>query len=250
MITDPAFYAVAVLAVLVLGVAKGGLGGGIGVLGVPLMALYIGPVRAAAILLPLLMAMDAMALRRYWRQWHRRSLVLMVPGALIGTLIGWGTFHLFSVDGLKVLVGAISLGYGVLHFLSGFADANPEPRQAGPVAGTIWGAIAGFTSFGVHAGGPPTYAFLLPQQLNRTTFQATVVAFFFVVNWSKVAPYALLGQLDLSNLATSAVLLPVVPLGIWLGAWLHERISERWFFRVIYASLILIGLRLMFDGLA
>lgn len=247
LITDPAFYLTAALAVLVLGVAKGGLGGGIGVIGVPLISLTIGPVRAAAILLPLLMVMDAMALRNYWRRWHLDSMRMLLPGAFLGTLVGWLTFELFSADSLRVLIGAIALYYGANHFVAN-RDSKPA-RVAGWFAGTGWGALAGFTSFGIHAGGPPAYAFLLPQKLDRTTFQATLVAFFFLVNWSKVLPYLLLGQLDASNLATSAVLLPLAPVGVMLGAWLHTRVNEALFFNVVYASLILVGGKLVWDGL-
>lgn len=247
LITDPWFYVSAALAVLVLGVAKGGLGGGIGVIGVPLMALTIGPIRAAAILLPLLMVMDALALRRYWRRWHSNSLRMMLPGALAGTLIGWLTFELFSADTLRVLIGSIALYYAGGHFLS--RAGNKPARTAGWFAGTGWGALAGFTSFGIHAGGPPAYAFLLPQKLDRTTFQATLIAFFFLVNWSKVLPYLLLGQLDVANIATSAVLLPLAPLGVMLGGWLHTRVNEAVFFHVVYASLLLVGGKLVWDGL-
>lgn len=232
---------------LVIGVAKGGLGGGIGVIGVPLMALTIGPIRAAAILLPLLMVMDALALRRYWRRWHFDSMRMLLPGALVGTLVGWLTFELFSADALRVLIGTIALYYAANHFVS--RNGDKPTRVASWFAGTGWGALAGFTSFGIHAGGPPAYAFLLPQKLDRTTFQATLVAFFFLVNWSKVLPYVLLGQLDVSNLATSAVLLPLAPLGVMLGAWLHTRVNEALFFNVVYASLLVVGGKLVWDGL-
>ncbi len=172
---------------------------------------------------------------------------MLLPGAFLGTAVGWQTFELFSADSLRVLIGSIALYYGASHFVS--RSSGRPARAAGWFAGTAWGAIAGFTSFGIHAGGPPAYAFLLPQKLDRTTFQATLVAFFFLVNWSKVVPYLLLGQLDVSNLATSAVLLPLAPVGVMLGAWLHTRVNEALFFSVVYASLIVVGGKLVWDGL-
>ena len=114
----------------------------------------------------------------------------------------------------------------------------------------MWSTLAGFTSFSVHAGGPPLHIYLLSQQLDKTTFQATTVAFFFGINWLKIGPYAWLGQLDGSNLATSLVLAPLAPIGILLGARLHHRIDEMAFFRVVYASLVVLGLKLIHDGLA
>jgi hypothetical protein len=246
MIDDPWFYATAVMAVLILGIAKGGLAGGIGLVAVPLMSLTIEPARAAAILLPILMLMDMAALRSYWGQWDRRSLVTMVPGAGIGTVIGFATFEFLSPDDLKVMVGVIAFVFALRWWL---IRTQGPPREASLRRGTLWSTLAGFTSFSVHAGGPPLHIYLLSQRLDKTTFQATTVAFFFGVNWLKIGPYFWLGQLDGSNLATSLVLVPLAPIGIMLGARLHHRIDETVFFRVVYASLLILGIRLIYDGL-
>ena len=66
MLTDPAFYLVSVPAVLLYGIAKGGFGGAVAVLSVPLMALVMSPTQAAAVLLPILVVMDAFVVRTYW----------------------------------------------------------------------------------------------------------------------------------------------------------------------------------------
>ena len=65
LITDPLFYAAAIPAVLLFGISKGGFGGGLGTAAVPLMALVISPVQAAAILLPILCLMDLVALWKF-----------------------------------------------------------------------------------------------------------------------------------------------------------------------------------------
>jgi uncharacterized protein len=246
MVTDPWFYATAIVAVLIVGVAKGGLAGGIGIVGVPLLALTIGPIRAAAIMLPILMLMDVFALRAWWGRWDNANLRTMIPGAVLGTLIGYATFQLLSADAMRVLVGVIALGYALNWF---FARGRSTAKPASLGRGTFWSTLSGFTSFSVHAGGPPIQVYLLSQQLDKGVFQATSVVFFFIVNWLKLGPYALLGQLNLANLSTSLVLAPLAPLGIWLGAALHARIDERLFYRVIYASLVLIGGKLIYDGL-
>ncbi|NJN51779.1 MAG: sulfite exporter TauE/SafE family protein [Gammaproteobacteria bacterium] len=247
MIELPLFYLTAIPAVLIVGIAKGGLAGGIGVVGVPLMALTIGPVRAAAIMLPVLMVMDAFALRAWWQRWDPANLRVLLPGAVMGTGIGWATFRYLSADALRVLIGGIALGYAALWF----ARRGPaRVRPASRMRGTFWSTLSGFTSFGVHAGGPPIHVYLLSQQLDKASFQGTTVAFFFVVNWLKVGPYALLGQFDSTNLATALVLAPLAPIGIALGAWLHHRINETVFFRIVYASLALIGTKLIYDGLS
>jgi hypothetical protein len=246
VIDDPWFYATAVAAVLLLGIAKGGLAGGIGLVAVPLMSLTIEPARAAAILLPILMLMDATALRPWWGKWDGHSLRTTAPGAVLGTLVGLASFGLLSPDSLRVMVGSIALVFALRWWL--VRDSGP-PRAASYVRGAFWSTLAGFTSFSVHAGGPPLHIYLLSQRLDKSTFQATTVAFFSAVNWLKLGPYAWLGQLDGSNLATSLLLAPLAPVGIVLGTWLHHRIDEKIFFRIVYASLIVLGLKLIQDGL-
>lgn len=244
MIDDPRFYLAAAIAVLIAGIAKGGFGGGVAVVGVPLMATIVSPIQAAAVMLPILMVMDMLALRAYWRRWDRRNIQVLLPASLLGTVLGFATFRFFSANGLRALVGVVAVVYAVRHFTQRSPATGSPPHRG---AGVFWGATSGFASFAIHAGGPPLQAYLLPQRLHRTTFQATSVLFFFVVNWSKVGPYAWLGQWDTDNLLTSLVLLPLAPVGIWLGRYLHLRVDDALFFRVVHASLFLIGVKLLYD---
>jgi hypothetical protein len=64
-----AFYPVAVFAILLTGIAKGGFGGGSGGVAVPLMSIYIAPPEAAAIMLPILCAMDLFGVHAYRGLW-------------------------------------------------------------------------------------------------------------------------------------------------------------------------------------
>jgi uncharacterized membrane protein YfcA len=244
---DPAFYVTAIIAVMIVGIAKGGLGSGIGIVGVPLMSLTIAPARAAAIMLPILLTMDAFAMRAWWGRWDRANLRTMIPGGVLGTLIGAGTFRMLSSDALRLLVGGIALAMSFAWFLRRAAPTKQAPSMA---RGTFWSSLAGFTSFSIHAGGPPTQVYLLSQQLDKGRFQGTTVAFFFMLNWMKAPMYAGLGQLDVDNVATSLVLLPLAPFGIWIGGVMHDRVDEQLFYRIIYASLLLIGVKLVYDGLA
>jgi len=246
LINDPQFYLTAVLAVIIIGVAKGGLAGGIGMVGVPLMALTIGPVRAAAIMLPILMVMDLLAVRAYWFKWKNIHLVWLLPGAALGTLAGWLSFQYLSVSLLKLMVGLVAVTYSTSFW---WKRKNADGSEERPLAAVLWGSLSGFTSFSIHAGGPPLHSYLLGRKLDRTEFQATTVAFFFLVNWMKLGPYYLLDQLNFDNLLTSLFLLPLAPLGIYLGTALHQRIKGNTFYKVIYVSLFLIGLKLCWEGI-
>lgn len=247
MVQDPWFYAIAIPAVLVSAVSKGGFGGGLGILTVPAMSLLVAPQQAAAIMLPLLCFMDLFGLWAYWGQWSGPNMRIMLPGALAGIAIGALTFRYLDVAAIKLLIGLIAVGFTLDHWFRG-RKASFAPKRASISRGRFWAAVSGYTSFVAHAGGPPASVYLLPQRLDKTAFVATTVIFFAVVNYVKLVPYAWLGQFERGNLSTSLVLLPLAPLGMWLGIWLHKRVPATLFYRVCYALVFVTGLRLVYDG--
>lgn len=245
-VAEPLFYFAAVPAVLLAGISKGGFGGGLGILAVPLMALFVSPVQAAAIMLPILCLMDIFGLRAYRNAWDRANIAIMLPGALVGILIGTLSFRYLDESLMRLLIGALAIGFTLHHFLLRAAAGPAGPRR---LVGTLAAALAGFTSFVAHAGGPPVQFFLLPQRLDKTLYVGTTVVFFFVVNYVKLLPYGWLGQLSADNLATSLVLAPLAPLGIWLGVRLHRPVGHALFYRICYGMLFVTGLKLLWDGL-
>lgn len=248
MITDSVFYFAAVPAVLLFGIAKGGFGGGLGVLSVPLMALVVSPVQAAAILLPILCLMDLFSLWAYRGKWIWPELYLLLPSSLIGIGIGTWLFDAMSPAIIRLLLGAVAVSFSLHHWIQN-RSRQSAPGNYGAGAGVVAAATSGFTSFLAHAGGPPLTMYLLRRGLNRTEFVATAVVFFTLVNYVKLVPYGWLGQLDASNLSTSLVLAPLAPVGVAIGVWLHRRVSDLVFFRIAYAMLFVVGCKLIYDGL-
>lgn len=246
MIYDPWFYLVAIPAVLIFGLGKGGFGGALGMVSVPLMSLVISPPQAAAILLPILCVMDLLVLRKFWGQWHKENLRIMLPAAVLGVVIGAFSFSFLSESHIRILIGLLALGFALSHWLKG--KERPETKPSF-LAGSFWSALAGFTSFGIHSGGPPVSVYLLPQRLSPAVFLGTAGVFFTLVNYVKLIPYAALGQLSSGNLWTSLVLLPLAPIGVGAGYYLHKRISADQFYRLFYFFLALTGLKLLYDGL-
>jgi uncharacterized membrane protein YfcA len=109
MITDPVFYALAVFAVILIGLSKGGFGGALAMLGVPIVALVIPPIQAAAIFLPILVVMDLAGLYAWHGVYDRRTLLIMLPGAAIGILIGWLTAAYVNDSHIRLIVGVLAL---------------------------------------------------------------------------------------------------------------------------------------------
>jgi uncharacterized membrane protein YfcA len=233
--------------VLITGISKSGFGGGLGVLAVPLLALFVSPFQAAAIMLPILCAMDIINVWVYRKTWDRRNIRILLPASLVGVIAGALTFRYLSDAHIRIIVGAIALVFSMLFF---FRRDGGERRGPDVLRGSFWGLIAGFVSFGVHAGAPPTNVYLLPQRLDKTVFVGTLVVLFAAINYFKLIPYALLGQLSAGNLLTGVVLAPLIPVGSWIGVKLHHRIPERPFYLVCYGLLTLMGAKLLYDGVA
>jgi len=248
----PNFLLVAIPAILIAGISKGGFGGGLGVLAVPVLALAVPAPQAAALMLPILCIMDVFGLWVYRGHWHKRILKHLLPAAFAGICIGSLSFKYLNGPLVGLLVGVIAFGFTVdwmrRQWVKNTELAAKPARPFRTVRDSLWGIVAGFTSFVAHAGGPPMNMVLLPQKLDKTTYQATTVVFFCVVNYIKLVPYAFLGQLSASNLELSASLVPIAILGMMLGVWLHKRLSERWFYALCYSLLGLTSLKLLSEG--
>ncbi len=240
------FYLAAVPAILITGISKGGFGG-MGAVSVPILSLVILPTTAAAIMLPILCMMDLIGVWHYRGKWHKLNMRILIAGATIGIAIGWATFHFMDPEKIRILIGAIAVTFSLRYWFSSMTRERP-PTQPDIVKGGFWGAVGGFTSFVSHAGSPPVVVYLLPQRLHKTTYQATSVILFMAINYLKLGPYYFLGQFSTNNLTTSATLIPLAFAGMFLGIWLHHRVPEIWFYRIAYALLFLVGLKLLYDG--
>ena len=250
MITSPDFYLAAIPAVMLFGIAKGGFGAGFGVLAVPLMALVVSPVQAAAILLPILCLMDLFSLWFYRGKWIWPELRLLIPASLLGVIAGGLLFGFMSAAVIRLLLGMIAIVFTLHHWWVKYGPQPGEEKLFGPVAATVAASSAGFTSTIAHAGGPPISMYLLRRGLDRTAFVGTTVVLFTVLNYVKLVPYTWLGQFDSRNLLTSLVLAPLAPIGIATGVWLHRRVSDRVFFHIAYTMLFFVGCKLVWDGWA
>ena len=243
------FYPVAIVAILLTGMIKGGFGTGAGGLAVPLMSIFVAPPEAAGIMLPILCAMDLFGVHAYRGRWSGEHLRALVPGALAGIGIGALAFGVLSVNAIRLLIGLIAVTFALNSYFRLTARIVTRMTKPGRIAGAFWGAVSGFTSTLAHAGGPPFAVYMLPQRIDKTLLVGTSAVFFLVVNYVKLVPYAFLGQLNAANLTTSLIFAPLAPLGIWLGVWLHRRVSEGSFYNVSYALLMLTGLKLVWDAL-
>lgn len=173
IITEPLFYAVAVPAVIFLGLAKGGFSS-VGSAATPLLALYLPPLEAAALLLPILMCQDAISVYVYRREWSAWNLKVLLPGAALGMVLGWLFASSVSDDVIRALIGVIALAFVASVWLR---TAHTRPKRSTALSGLFWGTLCGFTSFASQGGGPPYQVHTLRQQMPKMVFVGTTTLF-------------------------------------------------------------------------
>ena len=116
---------------------------------------------------------------------------------------------------------------------------KPDGMSPPPWLGPLPSITVGFASFIANAGGPPISAHVILLRLSPIKFTATLAFLFFLINFSKCIPYAWLGLLDMRDMSASLVLLPWVPIGVWLGVRFIKRLSPVLFYRLLYGGMFL-----------
>jgi uncharacterized membrane protein YfcA len=239
--------ALAVIAVLFIGLSKAGFGGGLGMLTTPLCVMAFGARDAIGILLPLLCAGDAFSLYHYWRKWQARNLAFLLPGVLGGVVVGVQLIDRFQPRELNVIIGFLAVVFVAFQFLK-----ERVFRWEGTFSPNHWigvpaGLAAGITSTFAHGAGPVVSMFLIPQKMPKEFFVGTTVLVFTWINWIKLPFFVANDLIHAETIGKSAMLLPIVPVGVALGVWLNRNVSERIFTRLIYLFTLTTGLQLIFN---
>lgn len=240
------FWIVAGLAAFLLGLSKGGVPI-VAMLSVPLLALYMEPALAAGLLLPLYIMADWYAIYLFRRNFSKLNLKILVPAGALGIFIGYGSVTLVSADFVKLLLAGIGLSYLFTTVRARVSKQEVPPKPASVPRGLFWGALAGFTSYIAHAGGPPYQAYILPQKLDKMTFLGTTAIFFSLVNLMKLPPFILAGQMDWGTVTQAMWLAPFALLGAFSGAQFSKWVPERIFYMLIETALGLVSLLLLYE---
>lgn len=249
MLPDPLILAVGIPAILFAGISKGGFGSGASFAATPILALVMDPRLALGVLLPLLMLIDVVTLKSFWKGWHTPSAKVLAIGAVPGVLLGVWLYQIANADAFRFLIGAVSWLFLIYQLSRSWGVLRIPTLPFNPVFGMITGMVGGFTSFVSHAGGPPVAVFLLSQSMSKTTYQATTVLVFWVINILKFVPYGIIGVFTIESMWIGIWLSPMAVIGAYVGIWAHKIVSERLFFGITYVLLATTGSKLIWDAL-
>ncbi|MBS0248240.1 MAG: sulfite exporter TauE/SafE family protein [Proteobacteria bacterium] len=246
IITDPLFYALAIPAVIALGLSKGGFAG-MGQMATPMLALIMPPLEAAAIMLPIMIIQDANAVWVYRKDWNGRIVAIFVSGSVAGIGIAWWLASYISDDAVRIFIGGFTIAFVIYSFI-GMLRVPREPSAPGIPSGMFWGAMSGFTSTICQAGSPPYQMYALRLRLPKMNFVGTTAVVFALINWIKVIPYFALGNFSTKSLGTSLVLLPLALLSNWFGFWLVKVTPQERFYKIMLIVMLVLSIELTREG--
>lgn len=249
ILSDPFVAITCVLAVLLVGMAKVGFSG-LGALATPLLALALPPSTAAAVLLPILVAQDAVSVWAFRHHWDGWIVGWMLPGAVLGVAGGWAFSASVNDNALMAALGTITLAFGAYRLWIERGGRIVAASNSPGWVGALFGVATGFTSQVAHAGGPPFQMWVTPRRLPHLTFVGTGSVLFAIVNWVKVPSYIALGAMTADVLLAAAILLPLAIGSTLLTVRLIRRLNPERFYRVVYWLMVVLGLELIVDALS
>ena len=249
------FWVMAAMSVLMLSVAKSGFGGALATTSVPIMLFVLPPKLALAVLLPMFLITDVGVLFIWYKYCNWRIVLIMSLFALLGQVVGWLLFDYFTDQMLTALIGIVAVVTGIKYWVDVIRNSAisvlveyVEKRIWQRAA--IWCGLSGISSFISLSGGIPAQIFLLPHRVSRQVFVGTFSVYFMVIDLLKAPLYLQLDLFSTSSLHVSAMLLPVVPVGVFLGWWLNKRMSDRIFYHISHGVLLMMGMKLLVDAFA
>ena len=248
LLANPVTLALACLAVVIVGMAKGGFSG-VGALGTPVLALALPPATAAAILLPVLLVQDVVSVWSFRKTWSGWIVGWMLPGAVVGVAIASGYSAVVPEKALLLLLGLITLGFGIYRLWIERGGRIIAASNSPGWVGALFGVGMGVASQVAHAGGPPFQIWVTPRRLPHETFVGTTSVLFALVNWIKVPSYLLLGTLTRQTMTAAALLLPLAIVSTLIAVRVIRKLDTSRFYTIIYALMVALGTKLVWDGL-
>lgn len=247
------------LAVFLIGVTKSGLGAGLGLIVVPIVAIALdhtdrGAPAALGLLLPLLIGGDLLSIYQYRKLFDFKLVKPLVVPAAVGIALGSGLLWLIHEQDARLIEALIRLEIGIesvfLVALVWWRQYRGDEHKLMPEPARAWvaGTYTGVSTTLAHAAGPVVAMYLLPLKPDRRAFVGTTALFFAMANTAKLPAYYLAGQFHNAEIGFTARFLPCVVAGAIFGFWLNKRLTDTSFLRFVYAATFAIGLYLIIDG--
>ncbi len=230
-------FAFAFVTVFIAGISRGMLGFGATLIIVPCLLSIYGPVPAVIVAsiieIPAIVSLLPTAVRQAdWRQ------IAPVGIAAIVT-IPLGAWALVSVDPdvARQIIAIAVIIFGLLLSTGWRYTGTP-----GIGIKLLVGAGSGITGGMANIGGPIVVMFLVASNATAAHVRAGIMAYFSISGVYRIAVYFSLGIYAMPYTAIALVLAIPYLFGIWLGAKLFSKVSEKLFLRLAIGLVLSAGL--------
>ncbi|WP_162683430.1 sulfite exporter TauE/SafE family protein [Rhodobacteraceae bacterium DSL-40] len=241
-------FALYALAAFIVGTSKGGLSSA-AALAIPLLSIWMDPLTAAGVLLPVYIASDVFGVWLYRHEYSTPNLKVLIPAGAAGVAIAALLAGWLSGPLATLLTGAIGLSYCIQATVRKLrAQTAPHPFDARK--GVFWGILTGITSFISHSGAPPFQAFVLPQGLPKMNYAGTVTIVFAAVNLCKLPAYAAVGLMHDFAWKGFFAMAAIAAAGVLTGRKITQWLPDRIYIAFIQVTLFVLSVYLVWEGLA
>ena len=178
--------------------------------------------------------------------YDRANMPILLTGPGIGVVVGTLIFGMVRQDVLRLVIGAIAIAFA-LNNLFGWAKNRPPTQTSWP-RGVFWSSISGLTSFLRMPAGHRSWRICCRCASRRGSTSGRRCG----SSSRRITPRSsptLPGTAGHEQSLTALVLLPLVPVGVWLGV--HDPGQDQRS-RVLpdqLRALLGIGVKLVYDGI-
>ena len=254
MLENFGYFEYAIIAIAAIGsaVIKNGVGVGAGIFMLPFLSLVLPAKLALGLGAPIMLVSDLSGVVYYWKEWDKRELLLLLPPAVLGVILGASMIKLIPNELFRFWVGVFAIGFSSYQLLklkqsrteasAGWVNRVSKPKKAMPL---FFGFAGGMASSVIHAGGLVMSFYLIQGARDKRAFVGTFVLFFAIINLLKVFAYVKIDILSVEIVALAAILSPLIILGGFWGNALNKRVSQKTFRAVVLALILIIGINLL-----
>lgn len=193
-------------------ILRGFTGFGFGLAAVPLLSLALPPAEVVPFVVVLQVVVGLGGLRTAWPSCDWRSIAVLTPGLILGIPIGIAVLRHVPANPVRLTIGLI-IAASVVLLWRGFRLPPRPSRLIGGSVGLLSGIVSGLSSMG----GPPIVVYLLGLGHGATVVRATSMVFFMLSGMVSLVPMSFTGLITHHILAWTAISVPILFLGSWLG---------------------------------
>lgn len=238
-------WMLALICAMMVGFSKTAVNG-VSTLAIPIMAGIFGGKSSAAILLPMLIIGDLLAVRHYRIHNNWSYIWRLLPWTFGGLIIGLTVGNAVSDQQFKMIIAiSVLICLGIMFWL--------ELRKGEVFILNQWwfaaliGLVGGFTTMIGNAAGPVITIYFLSMRLKKYDFISTGAWLFMILNLAKLPLQIIFWKATtLTTLVFDAAMIPAIVLGALLGIWVIKKIPEKPFRLVVMALTAMAAAKLFF----